>query len=539
MLDLITAQSASVFVQFDEALPVHAAESGDHFTAKDAAVSVRRVDGATRVLLHCPTSPVQRVVLRWAHPAAPSADTLWLGDHWERGYGDLQWRTLQPERVMPWYVLAHSPRSGATSGAGVRVRGNAMACWCVDAGGVSLWLDVRNGGSPALLGDRELALADVVTGRSNEGESPLDFATRFCRVMCPDPRLPRRPVVGNNNWYYAYGENFNADTIRRDGAFLAELAGDHPNRPFCVIDAGWSPGSNCPGGPWVAGRSDAFPDLPRLADDLRRQGVLPGIWVRPTALSFVDDPKRLRPGPHPMAEKGLDLTIPENLAIIEQEVRRIRGWGYDLIKHDFSTFDVFGRWGFEFGADMTDAGWHFADRSLTNAEIINRLYATLRRAAGDDCVLLGCNTIGHLGAGLFEVQRTGDDTSGRVWERTRRMGINTLAFRLCQHNTFFATDADCAAHTARTPWAQDRQWLDLVARSGTPLFISVDPTTISPAQRNAFAQAIRISLDGGEAPGRVEPLDWMATTAPQHWRFGDREQVYDWSDPWGALPMRV
>ena len=60
--------------------------------------------------------------------------------------------------------------------------------------------------------------------------------------------------------------------------------------------------------------------------------------------------------------------------------------------------------------------------------------------------------MGHLGAGLFEIQRTGDDTSGHVWERTRRMGVNTLAYRLPQHGTFFVIDADCAAHTSQTPW---------------------------------------------------------------------------------------
>ena len=106
------------------------------------------------------------------------------------------------------------------------------------------------------------------------------------------------------------------------------------------------------------------------------------------------------------------------------------------------------------GAELTDSNWSFADRTRTNAEIILVLYRTLRYAAGN-AVLLGCHTIGHLGAGLFEIQRTGDDTSGRVWERTRKMGVNTLAFRLPQNGTFFASDPDCAAHTENTPWEFD------------------------------------------------------------------------------------
>ncbi|HEY0693180.1 MAG TPA: hypothetical protein VGD71_29570, partial [Kribbella sp.] len=39
---------------------------------------------------------ISRVALRWAE--AVPAGALVLGDAWERSYGDLQWRHLQPER---------------------------------------------------------------------------------------------------------------------------------------------------------------------------------------------------------------------------------------------------------------------------------------------------------------------------------------------------------------------------------------------------------------------------------------------------------
>jgi len=151
-------------------------------------------------------------------------------------------------------------------------------------------------------------------------------------------------------------------------------------------------------------------------------------------------------------------------------------------------------------------------------------------------VLLGCNTIGHSGAGLFEIQRTGDDTSGHNLERTRRMGINTLAFRLPQHGTFFASDADFAAHTEHTPWEFGRQYLDLVARSGTPLFISVDPRTIQPEQKAAFRDAMQTALSGG-TPGGCEPLDWLHTTSPRVWRFGDEIVTYRWEEAAGVNPL--
>ena len=121
------------------------------------------------------------------------------------------------------------------------------------------------------------------------------------------------------------------------------------------------------------------------------------------------------------------------------KVRQVVKWGYELVKHDFSTYDLLGKWGFEMGAEPTFAGWSLHDRSRTNAEVMLDLYEAIRKTAGEQTLLLGCNTVGHLGAGIFELQRTGDDTSGEHWERTRKMGVNTLAFRLAQNGTFFRT----------------------------------------------------------------------------------------------------
>jgi alpha-galactosidase len=508
---------------------------GSRFTSDRAVVNLVTTSAGQEVRVTCPSGPLSRVVLRWEINLP--GDTLYLGDHWERGYGDLQWRFLQPDRIMPWYFAAHQTTSGSTFMAGVKTQPAAFCFWTVDAAGISLWLDFRNGGGPSRPGDREILAAAIVSLTNVAEETLMAALTRFCRVMCPAPRLAAAPICGNNNWYYAYGRNFDSDAMLRDAAFLADLAGDHKNLPYCVIDAGWTPGSVCPGGPWTAGDAKRFPDMPGLATGMKKLGVRPGIWMRPTALMKVDDVKRLRAGPCTALEKPLDLTLPENLSLIHDDVARVRFWGYDLIKLDFSTYDIFAKWGFEMGAELTDGNWHFHDQSLTNAEIILRLYQMLRAGAGD-AVLLGCNTIGHLGAGLFELQRTGDDTSGRVWERTRRMGINTLAFRLPQQGTFFACDADCAAHTEQTPWGFDRQYLDLVARSGTALFISVDPRTIQSEQKIAFRAAMQTALSGG-TPGGCEPLDWLHTTAPREWRFGQEKITYHWEEPAGANPLRV
>jgi alpha-galactosidase len=75
------------------------------------------------------------------------------------------------------------------------------------------------------------------------------------------------------------------------------------------------------------------------------------------------------------------------------------------------------------------------------------------------------------------------------------------------------------------PWEFDRQYLGLIARSGTALFVSVDPRTIQPEQKAAFRSAMQTALSGG-VPGGCEPLDWLQTTAPREWRVGKEKTNY-------------
>ena len=297
------------------------------------------------------------------------------------------------------------------------------------------------------------------------------------------------------------------------------------NRPFVVIDMGW--GAARDGAGPVAETNKGYPDMPGLAQRMRDLGVRPGLWVRPTLTTEkLAESWRLPPaGGRPKgALIAIDPSIPEALAYMASGVATIRGWGYELIKHDFSTFDLTGRWGFEMGPDLTASGWRFQNRGKTTAEIILDLYRAVRQGAGD-AALIGCNTIGHLAAGLVEAQRIGDDTSGREWSRTRKMGVNTLAFRMAQHDTFFAADADCVPMTRGIPWNLTRQWLDLVARSGTALFVSADPAAIQAEHRPALKAALAAAARTHE-PG--VPLDWMDTTTPERWRLDGKTVRYNW-----------
>jgi alpha-galactosidase len=406
-----------------------------------------------------------------------------------------------------------------------------MGFWQIDDAGVSLWLDVRNGGSGVRLGERRLEAATIVTAASRGHARLLAGAQDFCHRLCDRPRLPAAPVYGWNNWYYTYGVGFSSNDIRRDCAALAQLAPARAeHRPFMLIDMGWGVAPDG-AGPWNRG-NDRFADLPDLAPQMKAAGVRPGIWMRPLLTTESLAERWLLPD-RGVTKPGfaiLDPTVPQALERVRAAVQTLAGWGFELIKHDFTTYDLLGKWGFQMGGDVTTDGWHFADRSVTTAEVILRLYRAIREAAGS-ALLIGCNTVGHLGAGLFELQRIGDDNSGFDWHRTRRMGVNALAFRMAQHQRFFAADADCAPLTAKVPWSMSRQWLDLLARSGTPLFVSADPTQLNPEQHQAVQAALAAAAQ--DLPP-AEPLDWLETSVPRRWRLGQRTATYDWLGDEGA-----
>ncbi|MEO8658063.1 MAG: hypothetical protein ABI693_06315 [Bryobacteraceae bacterium] len=494
------------------------ARSGSAWQGK--GIEVTTENGS--VLVTAPKIALRSIRLRW-HGVFP-AHTRFLGDHWERSYGDLEFRGFNQERLMPWYFLSGDEQH--LSGYGVKTGASAICAWQADAGGVTLWLDISNGGRGVELGDRKLHAATIVFRKGPTGESGLQAATTFCRTMCDHPLLTPQPVYGSNNWYYAYGNNTTAERTLRDAELMAELApAQSTNRPFVVIDMGWHAARD---GAGPQTRTNAgYPDMPGLAKKMRALGVRPGLWTRPTLTSEASVAGwRLPPAGGRSKDDliSLDASIPEAVEYMATGVRTLHEWGYELIKHDFSTFDLTGRWGFQMGPDLTERGWNFYDRSRTTAEIITGLYRAIRTAAGSS-VLIGCNTIGHLAAGLVEAQRIGDDTSGREWERTRKMGVNTLAFRMPQHNTFFAADADCVPLTKEVPWELNRQWLDLVARSGTALFVSVDPDILRADQKPALKAAL-------EAASRPHPpavaLDWMETTTPEHWLLDGKPARFDW-----------
>ena len=498
------------------------------WTYQNLTVSLKNTGSSIAIAIQAPGVKLSSVTLQWKTPVKKTSAIL--NDHWERTYGDISWHTPIATELLPWYFLEHNGSN--TNGFGVKTGTASFCAWQVSDDKLNLVIDTRSGGNGVQLGDRKLQAAEIITIKNNPGESSFQTAKRFMKLMCAKARMSKQPVYGINDWYFSYGNN-SEKLIIEHTQLMAPMAEGLSNRPFSVIDAGWFQGppampNDCCWGDDMKTVNHKFGDMAELAATIKKTGMRPGIWTRPLCGSYKDAASLMLPMIKGREENKpvLDPSIPENLERVKNYFKLYKQWGYEMVKFDFTSFDIFGKWGFEMMKDstMTMDNWNMHDMSKTNAEIISNLYKAIREAAGETYII-GCNTISHLSAGLFELNRVGDDTSGNEWSRTKKMGVNTLAFRGIQQGTFYAADGDCVGLTTKVPWAKNKQWMELVAKSGTPLFISAQPDATGAEQKEAIKNCFKLaaqSLPVGE------PLDWMDNAFPKKWKLNGKIENFDW-----------
>ena len=509
---------------------------GAEMRYEDCAVTISSEAAQIKIEVKADKTPLRGIHFRWNEPVPAGA--LRMRDAWGRQDADQAWAKPTPHEAMPWFFMLACAEKVA--GIGVRTNPNCFASWQMDAEGVSLFLDTRNGNKGVVLGGRSLELASIVSAEYPTATHSAFEATRaFCREMVTEtPRATGETFYGGNNWYYAYGD-ITEQSCLDDAKRVAEWSTGLSTRPYMLIDDGWQV-AQCDNrynsGPRHVGNR-RFPDLAGLAQAMKDVGTRPGIWYRPLvtieghmeAFRIRND----RKPPYSEAGYAMDPTFPQVRERLLEDAQRLKDWGYELIKHDFSTVDLLGSWLNTFeGCVAASSAWGFHDNSKTNAEIVKDLYALIMKGAGD-ARIIGCQTVGHLGVGTIDLQRTGGDVSGRDWERTRRMGPNSLAFRQPQHDIFFQCDADCAPLIPDVPEFYTFQWAELLAKSGTPLFVSADPRSLDDKTSGFVREMLTIAESH---PSLAEPLDWMETPSPRVWKFGENTRSFDWAPKIGCGP---
>ena len=502
--------------------------SDNSWTFRNIAVNLKNNSGVITIKVRAPGVRLSALTLQWKTALIPGSNIL--NDQWERTYGDVLWHKPYSSEILPWYFIEYNDKK--TSCFGVRTGSNSFCYWQIGDARLSLILDTRSGGKGVELGNRELLAAEVVTMISTQDESTFKALRRFTSIMCEKAHMPAQPVYGINDWYFSYG-NTSEELIMKHTEMMAPMADGLVNRPFSLIDAGWfewapSLPNDCCWGDNMNTPNSKFSDIGNLARKIRSRDMRPGIWTRPLCGSYKDPKSILLPmiKGRELNKPVLDPSIPENIERVKNYFKLYNTWSFEIVKFDFTSFDIFGRWGFEMikNGSPTETGWSMYDKSRTNAEIVLDLYRAIREASGAT-YLIGCNTFSHLAAGLFELNRIGDDTSGNEWARTRKMGVNTLAFRGAQQGTFYCADADCVGLTTRIPWDKNSQWMELVAKSGTPLFISAQPEAIGTPQKEAIKSSFRFA---SQSLPLGEPLDWMGNPFPEKWKLNGEVVKFNW-----------
>lgn len=207
---------------------------------------------------------------------------------------------------------------------------------------------------------------------------------------------------------------------------------------------------------------------------------------------------------------------------VSANVKEMCKEGYSLLIFDGSSVDVFGRTEDEGYPFSVSGDWHFYDEAKTSAEIIMNFYHIIREAAGPyGAVIMGCNAIGHLGTGFMHIH-TPETVEEMFHSDNAYLSVNSVAFRLPQHRNFFFIHPGVLAADS-IHWEKVRPAVHMIARSGIPLFLTVN----NPGQmmnediREIFAEASGMHLE-------MEPVDWEQSGLPSVWEVDGENIIYEW-----------
>lgn len=470
-------------------------------------------------------SPIKYLKLRF-NGDMTSVDKVY-GDQWERA-GEpsyLEWKSVRAGRVLPWfcYVMA----DGKTSCYGVKTGADCFAFFQVDTDGVTLFLNLCNGLSGTDL-QEPLVACEVVQLLEREGDC-YHAATEFSKLMCDKPVVPKQPIFGVNNWYWAYGD-ISYESVLRETEYLLQMTEGCKNRPYMIIDDGWQkhriPGAgNYIGGEWEP--NEKFGDMCKTAEAIHEKGAKAGLWFRPLLTrEAIPDAAKLCEESDGMV---MDPSHPFTLEKVYKDAKKIADWGFDLLKHDFSTIDITGLpvlMAEKHDHTMVAKSRNFYDKTKTTATILKNLYKAIQNGAGGKDVI-GCNTVGHLTAGIHSVYRMGHDTSGRSFEWTRRDGINSV-MRLPLNNAFYNADPDCAAFTEKVGADVNLDFLEMCALTGMTTLASVTPNILTSEEMKRINEIFRLA-DSGKGDYGIVNYDKNANPETFVSKDGKTKKRFDWN----------
>lgn len=338
-------------------------------------------------------------------------------------------------------------------------------------------------------------------------------------------KIPEEVPVGWCSWYHYYTK-VTASDVQDNLQVILDKQEKIPVQLVQIDD-----GFESQVGDWFTFKS-TFPEgVAPLADQIRAEGLIPGLWLAPFIVQPDSDLMKnhpdwiLRTRRRKPVNAGLgwgkfctalDLTIPAALDYAVKVVKTAaEDWHYPYLKLDFL-----------YAAALPG---QFADRSMTRAQVMRRGMEALRQAVGPRVFLLGCGAPLGSVLGLVDAMRIGADVSGD-WTpkfgglRTffieepsmpcARNSIRNILTRANLHRHWWMNDPDCLLVRPGTSLTLDevRTLATAIGLTGGSLLLSDDLTRL-PEERIHLSEVLLPVI--GE---RARVIDWFDHEFPTRLR---------------------
>ncbi len=357
-------------------------------------------------------------------------------------------------------------------------------------------------------GAPNLGFSDIiVTSFAGSPEKALAAYFKELGETLGTPDLPKKVPTGWCSWYYYYTKI--SQKIILDN--LAKVKEQKLPIEFFQIDDGYQREI----GDWLI-PNERFPGGMRiLADEIKRVGLKPGIWLAPFLVRKKSDFYRKYPEAVLKDENGkpvsaiyqpiwglghtyaLDVTHPAALAFLEKVFTTVvKEWGYPYLKLDFLYAGLLP--GETYKKNLSP--------QLRYMEVLKMI----RGIVGKNTFLLGCGAPMLPSIGFFDGMRVSCDVAPywgpeklRVFLKdrnalcTRTALLNNLT-RASMHRNLWLNDPDCLLVRKKknqmTP-AQTQLMASVLALSGGMLLVSDDLTKLETERSDLLRRAIQLNSE--------------------------------------------
>ncbi len=288
------------------------------------------------------------------------------------------------------------------------------------------------------------------------------------------------PPSGLCTWYYYY-QHINEDEVKLNAKWIGENLLDY-GATYVQVDDGWQK-ERADGGhgsrDWT-GIDMAFPSgMAKLAEYIREQGLIPGIWI----------------APHGQSNDSVVMASPDVFIFRPDSTSASSTWeGNWLIdptteaanKYLFDLFEMMVKWGYDYykidGQPIVVREYERVNEFMRspwqdNEELYRKTLNTIREAIGPERYLLGCWGIPTEGIGIMNGSRTGGDVV-LGWSGFDVALMPTMSYYY-QHNIVWYTDPDVMMLRQPLTLQQAQVWATLQGLTGQALMTSDRLTDLS------------------------------------------------------------